>query len=460
MGKYAVLKVRPFAAIHKKVGSFCTYNKSAIVIAPPFSQLAPMKFYSGTFIFIVLTLLLTSHRNPLPPPAGVIAYVRGGTEIRLIDPTGSNDRRLWTHPDAKPDLGLYDLVWKPDGKELVFSSAHAATYSVYHSDLYAIKPDGTGFRKITNAPDRSEYSKYPQGSVSITFRNYQVSYQQTQASSGVFIVYIAGASEPQMITLPPGASKTVVFKSVADFGDKAQAIVAIWGKYRWFMPGTNVEAGKNIKAPDFLISGNGIDLFGAFRPVWRNDGSELSYRTGLCTVNRIPSNPPAGEYIYKPMFGGKPPFGSCNWDWGPTPALSNQILYTENEDASNIYQMKEGGTNPGTRLTSYSDIQYQIVNDLHWLPDGSGLLYSTVNLFRESANIFKYDFKSKQTTQVTKLEGAFARKFSISADGVWIVYERAPTNDEDKDVDLWMQKIDGNSAKLFMKNASCPAWGR
>ena len=417
--------------------------------------------FARFWICLLIMVTVAGNRKPFAPPPGVIAYVRGETEIRLIDPTGSNDRKLWTHPDAKPDLGLYDLVWKPDGTELVFSSAHASAQSIYHSDLYGIKPDGTGFRKITNAPDKSEFSKYPQGSVTITFRNYQVSYQKAEASSGVFIVYIAGASQPQMITLPPGASKTITFKSVADFGKKAQAIVAVWGKFRWFMPGTDVEAGKSIKAPDFILSGNGIELFGAFHPVWRSDGSELSFRTGTCTINRIPVNPPIGEYYYQPMFTGKLPFGSCNWDWGPTPALANQILYTDNDgDASNIFQIKEGGKHPGIRHTSYSNIQYQILNDLHWLHDGTGLLYSTVNLFRDAANIFKYNFRTKQTTQVTKLEGSFARKFSISPDGMWIVYERAPTNDEFKEIDLWIQKVDGTSGKLLVKNATCPGWGR
>ncbi len=396
-----------------------------------------------------------------PPTNGTIAYVRGDIEIRLVNPDGTNDHQLWTYKDIKKDLGIYGLAWKPDGKELVFSSAHAATFSLYHADLYGINPDGSGFRKITNAPDKSEFSKFPQGSVSVTFRNYQVSYQQAQSSAGVFIVYIAGANEPQMITLPPGASKTITFKSVADFGNKAQAIVAMWGKYRWFMPGTDVQAGKNIKAPDFMISGDGIDLFGAFRPTWKSDGSELSYRTGLCTVNRIPANPTVGEYHYNPMFKGDQPFGSCNWDWAPTPALADQIIYTENSgEGSNIYQIKAGEAHPGKLITPYSDIQYQILNDLHWLPDGSGLMYSTVNLFRESANIFQYDFKSKQTTQVTKLENAFSRKFTISPDGAWIIFERAPTNDEEKDIDLWIQKINGGSPKLFMKNATCPAWGR
>jgi hypothetical protein len=79
---------------------------------------------------------------------GTIAYVRNGTEIRLIEADGSNDRRLWTHPDAKEELGIYDVEWRPDGKELAFSSGHAAVSSLYHADLYAIRPDGSGFRKF------------------------------------------------------------------------------------------------------------------------------------------------------------------------------------------------------------------------------------------------------------------------------------------------------------------------
>ena len=41
-------------------------------------------------------------------PTGMIAYMRNSAEIRLIDSNGQNDRRLWTHPNAKDQLGLYD----------------------------------------------------------------------------------------------------------------------------------------------------------------------------------------------------------------------------------------------------------------------------------------------------------------------------------------------------------------
>lgn len=407
--------------------------------------------------FLLLFTFASLHAQTTRPPS--IAYVRNGTEIRLIEPDGSNDRRLWTHADAKPELGISGVAWRPDHKELAFSSAHAAAWSLYHSDLYAIQPDGSGFRKLTNPPDRGEFARFPKGSVTVTVSNDQPSYQQTAASDGIFIVYVAGADEPQQITLPPGATKTLVFKSVADFGRKAQAIVAAYGAYRWFLPGVDVVAGRDVKAPAFSISGEGIKYFAAYRPVWRSDGSRVSFASGACTLNSSPVNPVAGEFAYNPLFGGKTPMGACAWDWGPTAALANQLIYTENGSGdSAIFRIAEGGTHPGTKLTTFSDIEYQLVFDLHWLPDGSGLLYSTQTLMRGSANIFRYDFASGKTTNITKLENEFARTFSVSPDGKWIVFERAPTADKEKEADLWIVGTDGSHPHLLVRNGFEPAW--
>ncbi len=388
-----------------------------------------------------------------------IAYVRGGAEVRLINPDGSNDRRLWTHPDAKKELGIYGVAWRPDGKELAISSAHAAAYSLYHSDIYTIHPDGTGFRKITNSPDRGDYARFPKGSVTVTLRNDQPIYKQSQASAGVFIVYVAGADEPQQITLPPGATKTIVFKNVADFGNMAQVVVAMWGKYRWFTTGLDVRAGQMMKAPLFSISGDGIDLLGAFRPVWRMDGSRVSYRSGMCTLNSVSVNPTAGEYEYNPLFSGQNPLGSCVWDLGPTAATANQMLYTENASGdSAVYRITEGGKHPGEKLTSYSDIEYQLLFDLRWLPDGSGFLFSNQTLMRDSANIFRYDFASRRVTQITKLENGFTGSFSISPDGQSIVYERSTSLEDERDIDLWIVPIKGGAGRLLVRNGFSPSW--
>jgi hypothetical protein len=409
-------------------------------------------------VFLGLTLLPLGNRE-VSNGNGTIAYVRNGTEIRLVEADGANDRRLWTHPDAKKELGIYDVAWRPDGKELAFSSGHAAVASLYHADLYAIHRDGTGFRKLTNAPDRAEFTRYPKGAVSVTLRNDQPIYRQAQASAGVFIVYVAGADEPQQITLPPGSSKTLLFKNVADFGNMAQVVVAMWGNHRWFTTGVEVQAGRTAKAPLFSITGDGIELLGAFQPVWRSDGSRVSYRNGVCTLNSVPVNPTAGEYVYNPLFGGKNPLGTCVWDWGPTAATASQLLYTENASGdSSIFRVAEGGKHPGERLAQYSNIEYQLLFDIQWLPDASGFVFSNQTLMRDSANLFRYDFATRKTTQITRLQNEFTGKFSISPNGQSIVFERSRSLDDNRAIDLWIVPVTGGTPKLLVKDGFSPSW--
>ena len=117
-----------------------------------------MLFHKFVFLLVIAICFI---QNVHAQKGGTIAYVRDGTEVRLIDPDGTNDRRLWTHPDAKKPLGIDSLAWRPDGKELAFSSRHAAAASLYDADLYVVRPDGSGFRKLTNAPDGAEFTRFP-----------------------------------------------------------------------------------------------------------------------------------------------------------------------------------------------------------------------------------------------------------------------------------------------------------
>ena len=396
-------------------------------------------------------------------PTGAIAYIRDGSEIRLIDSNGNNDRQVWTHPDAKDPLGLFDLAWRPDGKELVFSSAHESAASIFHADLYSIRPDGSGYRKITNPPDFEGLEKFKKGTVIVTVKNEQYTFVEADASAGVFTLNVVGAETPIAITLPPGSSKTFTFKNVADFGDNAQAIVVINGNKRWYMPGTDVVAGKTVKAPDMIVTGNGYPYFGAFRPVWKSDGSAITYRDGLCEVKDTPVHPKEGEFYYKPLFGKEPPAGTCTWDFGPTPELADQVIYTENEgdDGSGIFLMQEGANHStATKLTLFSESRYQIAHDLRWMPGGTSIAYSTTNWSMDASNIFVYDIKTKQTWQLTKLQGEFARRFSISPSGKWIVYERCKTLEDYETVDLWIIGTDGSNNKLLVRKGLGPCWSK
>src|SRR5688572_383215 len=242
-------------------------------------------------------------------PTGMIAYIHNDSEIRLINQDGSNDHRIWTDPNIKLPLGIHDLAWRPDGKELAFSSSHESVISIYHADIYCIRPDGSGLRKITNAPEHKKLASYKKGTVTITLQNDHYNFQSGYANAGIFTVYVAGAETPQQVILQPGSSKTVVFNNVADFGNVAQAIVAMYGANRWFM-GLDVVAGKNTMAPVFSISGDGIPFFGAYRPVWKSDGSQISFRDGFCKVTRSPSVPTI-ELPTQRLFAGEQPSGAC-----------------------------------------------------------------------------------------------------------------------------------------------------
>ena len=69
-------------------------------------------------VVIILAFVVTANAQ--------IAYIRDGMEIRVIEPDGRNDRRLWTHPDAKKALGIDSLAWPP-GATRMNSRARSAS---------------------------------------------------------------------------------------------------------------------------------------------------------------------------------------------------------------------------------------------------------------------------------------------------------------------------------------------
>jgi Tol biopolymer transport system component len=94
---------------------------------------------------------------------------------------------------------------------------------------------------------------------------------------------------------------------------------------------------------------------------------------------------------------------------------------------------------------------------MRWLPNGSGFLYARWNaLTDETINIHAYDFTSRSTRQVTNFTGEFVRRFAISPDGRFIVFERVTALDSPSD--LWVMGIDGSNPRLLVRQAEIPAW--
>lgn len=423
-------------------------------------------------LLIVLTAILFSVANPRRvdcqrsnvEPRGVIAYIREGKEIRLIAPDGMRDRRLWMHP--RPDLaenqGIRGLSWHPGGAELAFSSGHEAVYSLFQEDLYSIRADGTGLRKLTNPPARAEFARLPKGSVRVTVRNDERNLlAQHEQTSGLFIVYVVGAPEPQSATVPPGRSQTLTFTNVADFGENmTQPVVAMNGPFRWFNPGVDVRPNATAQAPQLNILDGGVRDLSASLPMWRYDGTQIGYAMGCAGVWLLPAQTTPGTGVGAQLGATKA--GSCGWGWGPTKALADQFIIVGGLGDTSIY-LSRITSDERQKLLEYEGT----LLEMRWHP--SGLSFFFVQSEGSSgSSLHRYDFTTKRVSKVKSFGDKTIRGMSISPDGEWLVVEFGKTLEESvlslvvtqKTIpELWVMRVDGSDLRLLVKNGQAPAWG-
>jgi hypothetical protein len=389
---------------------------------------------------------------------GTIAYVtQSGTEIWLIEPDGSNNRRLWAMPSPDPDgiNAITGLAWRPDSGALAFASTHEKYCSWYNSDIYSVAADGSGLRRVTNAPNCAALASYPKGTVTAVIEN-------ATFSSGMIGVYIQGAQQVQVVPFSPFSSTQVTFNNVADLGDVVQPVTAIYGGYRYYgMAYANVKPGQTVDAGVLTISGSGLWHMGTYKVSWRYDGASIGYTTTNCTsMYHISTNPIDGA-IGDPVLNTDN-VSTCVMAWGPTEARANQVLYSVTdvweEGVDGIYLATAGSSNPGNKLVSLQDFEGESINDIKWLPDGSGFLFTKQHVdFGIMSDIFEYSFSSSSVSQITTFEDEeYALNFSISPDGQHIVFELA--REFDGPTDLYIIQRDGTNMRLLVANAGHPAW--
>jgi Tol biopolymer transport system component len=394
-----------------------------------------------------------------PGVADTIAFVRSAAdddEIWLIAPDGSGERRLWSTDSEYLGAGaVTSLAWRPDGRELAFTSRHERDCSILDADVYGVRPDGGGFRRITSAPSCAALATFPQGSVAVEIVNWS-------ERSGLFLVYVQGAPGMRSVGLGINDVEVVTFDSVADLGDDPQWAMVTDVARRWCCAPAYVTAGA-AAATSLTLRGDGLAEFGASSVTWHPDGDRLGYVLGFGTLNAIDVAPAMldlgdfllGEGVETPGAFAKP------LAWGP-PARSGEVLYavfaSEDFAGDGIYLATVGGADPGQRVVALDGL----VHGLAWLPDGSGFVYSVEEGFSSFANVHHYSFESSASTPVTAFTEDFAVALDVSPDGQWVVFERRVSDlyFSSEPPSLWLVGLDGSASRRLVDDARTPAWSR
>jgi len=404
------------------------------------------------YAFAWASLVLPQPLRADPADQGAIAYVKMSThDIHLVSPDGTGDRVLWTAPRAFFVDPPYELAWRPDGRELAFTSDHEAWASWYDSDIYAVGSDGTGYRRITNAPAAAELAKLPKGSVTVNVSNW---------TNDLLQVYVAGAPELKT-ALGDGV---ITFDDVADFGPGVwQPAVGVCGLYR-VMPSppiADVQPGKTVAGGNLVVGArSGIRSFGAGKISWKADGSALAYAMRTCSeISQIAALPKYGSVGPKlPVVERSSPGLVA---WGPTPETSDQYLYRSGynileEQLAGIYLNTVGDASGGRKLIN--TYRAELVRDIEWLPDASGFIFSDMEVpLNIQTDLFEYSFATQKLTRLTSLGDDSARGLTISPDGRQVVFEREAA---DAASSLWIMNRDGSGLRKLMDDAGRPAWGR
>lgn len=146
--------------------SFGRYFRSAGLPAAPIAVMAP----DGSDLRLVVD---DEANNGFPSwsPAGDRLVFKGGRRLFVVPAAGGQ-------PVALTGPGYYSNFpqWSPDGENILFTSNRGGDF-----DLYTVRPDGSGLRRLTDAPGNDAHSSWCAGGDWIVFSSARTGFKDEMA---------------------------------------------------------------------------------------------------------------------------------------------------------------------------------------------------------------------------------------------------------------------------------------
>jgi len=392
----------------------------------------------------------------VPAWNGSIAYVGLDNSgyaktIKRINPNGSGLQTVWTHPETGVTNKIGDVAWKPNASELAFGSDHETLYSAFQSDVYSIKPDGNGLRRITNPPSRAKLlaGGYSVGTVTGKVRN-------DYGTLTTLLLYIQGAQESVSISAHSKYDEVSFTVHNVAVLDDLPYVVFTWSDSghanckEYAVAVVPIVANQTVDVGTLSFNPATCSKYESEGITWKRDGAEIG--VDVIAPRKFQS---AGQAIGTDLFTA--PLMANLPAWSP---VNDQVLYhyfSLDAGTRGIYLTTAGG-GTGTRLVNDGGAVWV---GLAWLPDGSGFVYTLDHV------LYHYNLASSTSTPIADFYGEYISNPSVSPDGRYVVFQwqTGTSNqynlwivDRNNPVEMWQLTSDGKSTNPDWSRANPPTY--
>lgn len=291
----------------------------------------------GVVLATCLSLALSGCGNDAPPrPDLVFVSTRDGDyALFAMDADGSRETRLTPARGSDEERALYfqiEPAWSPDGRTIAFASRRGVSF-----DLYAMRADGTGTRRLTSTKENDGHPSWSPDGRRIAFQRGDPShlYLMEADGSGQRRLTDDVAPEAQPAWSPdgrwiayvrrtPGTSIRELWLVRPDGSGRRRLtrLGAVVDGPAWSPDGRTIAFASNVRASRFDVYVIGVDgkglrrltasSEGAFEPAWSPDGRLLAFSQD-------------GAIVVRPLVGGEtsrltdPDDNDSSPVWNPIP---------------------------------------------------------------------------------------------------------------------------------------------